>query len=307
MLGFSATRGVVVMMFASLLQGSHGLWANLIQDEFGAFYQGWSRSVIILLVLVPLMLALRSYRAIGPGDRKWYAIIVLFMLFTQAPIFYAYTTIGIAPSAFLFFSSWIIATYCIGRLFFNEYFTTIKIAALVFAGTGLLLMFSFSVEELAPLGMAMAVLTGLASASQVAFSKKINPEHSALQITSIMWGGVLLTHLPFAILAGETIVVPALSIGWMYQIGYAFSIMLSFWLMVVGFRYLQPGVGGLLGLFIVVFATMFGIVVLGEHLSISLALGGLSIIIAGLLPFFITEERKVAFESYLGDAFRGRV
>jgi drug/metabolite transporter (DMT)-like permease len=41
------TYGITLILIASLLFGSYGVWAKLIGGDMGAFFQGWSRGLVI--------------------------------------------------------------------------------------------------------------------------------------------------------------------------------------------------------------------------------------------------------------------
>lgn len=280
----ASSRGLVLITTSALLQGSHGLWAKLIGLEFGAFYQGWTRSVIVLLLLIPVYLLTRAYSKIEAEDRKWYALFIFFMILSQAPLFYAYNTIGLATATLLFFSARLITHYIIGHFWLEERVTLLKVTSLIIALSGLAIIFLFSFEALAPFGMAMAILTGVVVAGEVSFTKKVTHKHSALQVTTAMWLGIFVTHLPFALLFGETITIPSLDIVWMYHTLYAVSIMIAFGLVVAGFKYVPASIGGLLGLLVIVFSSVFGVVLLQETLTTNILFGGTLIIVAAVLP-----------------------
>ena len=282
MFGEVATKGALFMLVSALLQGSHGLWANLIGLQFGVFYQGWTRSVIVLAILVPLVFLTRSLARVHGNDYKWYALFIGFMILSQAPIFYAYNTIGISSTALLFMSAWLATNYLLGLFVLGEELTITKLISFVLAISGLLIVFSLSLSSI--FGMAMAIMAGVVSAAEVAFTKKVTHRYSTLQVTTAMWLGIFLTHLPFALLAGEPIVPPSLSIEWLYHVGYACSIMLAFWLAIKSFKHIDASIGGLVCLMMVVFAAIFGAFVLQEPITLAVVVGGSLITLASVLP-----------------------
>lgn len=61
----------------------------------------------------------------------------------------------------------------------------------------------------------------------------------------------------------------------------------AFWLVIVGFRYVDASVGSLIGLMEVVFAVIFGAVIFHEVLNTSIYIGGILILVAAMLPDLI--------------------
>ncbi|MEK7133637.1 MAG: MBL fold metallo-hydrolase, partial [Patescibacteria group bacterium] len=45
-----ATKDLAALMF-----GSYGVWSRLLGSSFGTFYQGWTRGLIIALILFPIL------------------------------------------------------------------------------------------------------------------------------------------------------------------------------------------------------------------------------------------------------------
>ncbi|USN55978.1 MAG: hypothetical protein H6765_05485 [Candidatus Peribacteria bacterium] len=100
------------------------------------------------------------------------------------------------------------------------------------AGAGVTFVFSFSLETFTLLAALMAVVNGVASGGEVAFSKKLTGKYSALYLC--WWSRliIVLTNLPLSILLGEPQYIPTRDIVRAYQLGYAVSSMLAFWLVI---------------------------------------------------------------------------
>ncbi|HLD04042.1 MAG TPA: hypothetical protein VJC17_04685 [Candidatus Dojkabacteria bacterium] len=56
------TKGSILVAFSAIFFGSYGLWAKLIGPDVGNFFQVYTRSLIILLLLVPIILVTKGYK-----------------------------------------------------------------------------------------------------------------------------------------------------------------------------------------------------------------------------------------------------
>ena len=264
--------------------GSYGLWSRLIGDSFGVFYQGWSRALIITIVLLPILLWNKQIVAINRKDYGWLALFLLFTSLTQAPIFYAFNHMDIGSATLLFFVSMLLTMYVVGILFLGEKITKIKLMSFVLAGLGMYLVFSFSLVIFSLLAAFLAVVNGIASGGEVSFSKKLSGNYSPLYITWMSWAIIIITNAPISILLGEVQHLPSFEIVWIYQIGYTIASIFGFWLIIKGLKYTEAGVGGLIGLMEIIFSILFGIIIFNETLTSKIIVGGLLIITAVALP-----------------------
>ena len=123
--------------------GSYGVWSRFIGAKFGLFFQGWVRSGLVLLVLIPIALFTKSLRPINKKDAKWLLVPIIFGIFTQAPIYYAFNNMDIGTATLIFYASFLVATYLIGSIFIKEKMTRVKIISLFLGFLGLL--FSFGI------------------------------------------------------------------------------------------------------------------------------------------------------------------
>lgn len=278
------TYGILLILLASLLFGSYGVWAKLIGGDMGVFFQGWSRGLIIALALFPILYFKKLIVPIQKADWKWLIIFLGFTSLTQAPLFYAFTHMDIGSATLLFFVSMLLTMYTVGFLFLGEKMSKVKIASFVLACVGMYFIFSFSLVAFALLAAFMAVLNGIASGGEISFSKKISGSYSTLYITWLSWIIIMITNAPVSILLGETQLLPSFDLVWLWQLGYTAASMLAFWLIIEGLKHVEAGVGGLLGLLEIIFSVVFGIILFNESLTTSVVLGALLILVAASLP-----------------------
>lgn len=273
-----------MILISAILFGSYGIWAKMLGTDFGVYYQGWTRSALVLLVLVPIMFITKSYKPIQKKDWKWIAISVLFGVFTQAPLYYAFNNASIGTVTLIFYAMFVITSYVVGRLFLREKITKVKIVAILLAVAGLFLTFGLSLASFSLGALLLAALNGIASGGEVSTTKKSTDHYSSLMISNAIWVGIFVTHLPMSLITHEKQWLPAFSMQWLAMLGYAAAGLVAFWLVVEGYKFVDAGIGSLIGLLEVVFGVLFGILFFHEHLSVTVITGALLIITAGLLP-----------------------
>lgn len=277
-------KGVLLILISALMFGSYGVWSRLIGDDFGNFYQGWTRALIIVLVLLPLLLRRKEIVPVIKKDWGWLAVFLIFTSLTQAPIFYAFNNMDIGTATLLFFTTMLLTMYAVGFLFLGEKATKVKVVSFVLACLGLYLVFSFSLTTFALFAASMAVLNGIASGGEVSFSKKLTGNYSPLYVVWLSWVIIAITNMPISILLSEVQHLPSFDVVWLYQIGYTIASIFGFWFIIAGLKYVEASIGGLIGLLEIVFSIAFGILIFQEGLTTKTLIGGLIIIIAAGLP-----------------------
>ncbi len=292
------TYGVVLILLSSLLFGSYGVWTKLIGDDMGIFFQGWSRGLIIVLVFFPLLYLKKLIVPIRKEDWLWLTIFLVFTSLTQAPLFYAFIHMDIGSATLLFSVSMLLTMYLVGFFFLNENMSLVKIASFLTACAGMYMIFSFSLLTFTILAALMAILNGVASGGEISFSKKLS-SYSTLYITWLSWIAITLTNAPISLLLGETQMFPSFDLVWIWQLGYTAASMLAFWLIIEGLKYVEAGVGGLLGLLEIVFSVIFGIVLFNEEITANVFIGAVLILTAAALPHIqdIYSRRKFLVNS----------
>lgn len=278
------TYGATLILLASLFFGSYGVWAKLIGDDMGVFFQGWSRGLIIAVALLPILYAKGLIVPLKKADWGWLGVFLTFTAFTQAPLFYAFTHMDIGSATLLFFVSMLLTMYLVGFIFLDEKMTKVKIVSFLLACGGMYLIFSFSLVAFTLLAALMALLNGFASGGEISFSKKISGSYSTLYITWLSWIIICITNAPVSMLLGEVQLLPSFDLVWLWQLGYTVASMLAFWLIIEGLKYVEAGVGGLLGLLEIVFSVLFGLWLFNEVLTVQIIAGACLILVAAALP-----------------------
>lgn len=278
------TLGYFMILGSALCFGSYGVWSRLLGHDFAIFFQGWVRSALILIVLLPLMLLRKDNEPITGNSSKWFWVTMAFTVFTQVPLYFAFNHLALGTATLIFYAMFLITSYIVGWLFLGEHISHIKILSMVIALVGLFLTFGLSLATFSVAALLLALLNGIASGGEVATSKKSTQYYSSLQISTYSWLFILLTHLPISLALGENQLVPAFNMSWLAMVGYAATGLIGFWLVIEGFKYIDASIGGLIGLLEIIFSIIFGIVLFKDQLTASIVVGGVLIIFAAMLP-----------------------
>jgi drug/metabolite transporter (DMT)-like permease len=261
-------------------------------SSFQPFYQAWIRSILVMLLMLPFMVAKRCFRRIDREDWRPIGVYLLFCVFTQAPLYYAFNHAPIGTVQLIFYSLFIITAYIVGRVYLGERITRAKLLAMTLAFAGIGIIFGVTALTFAPLGLGLAALNGVASGGEISSSKMISEKYSPALLVFLGWACTLVTHLPVSIALGETRQLPHLSTPWLWLVAYAAVNTLAFWLSIVGFQSVDASTGSLFGLMEAVFSLMFGAIIFHQGVSWSVAAGGLLIIVAALWPDVFSQERR---------------
>ena len=277
-------KGYLMVLASALCFGSYGVWSRFLGSDFGIFFQGWVRSIIILAILLPIALFGKHLKAVKKPDQKWFATTMIFTVFTQVPLYYAFNHLPLGTATLIFYGLFLISSYMIGWIFLAEKMTVVKIISLATALVGLCITFSLSLAVFSIGAMLLAALNGIASGGEVATSKKSSDRYSSLQITAYSWILILITHLPLSLMMHERQLMPALSWQWLAMLGYAISGLAGFWLVIEGFKFIDASIGGLIGLLEIIFSVLFGVFIFKDQLTTPIVLGGLIILASAILP-----------------------
>lgn len=277
-------KGASFISLSAFFYASYGIWSKLMAGIFGEFNQAWTRALIILAVLIPFGIVNKQYKKIEKEDWVWFVIIGLAGGLNQAPYFFGFHYLDIGTATLIFYTTLTVGAYLIGKLFFNEKITPIKYLSLILAIAGMGTLYSLSLSSAQILPALSTAAAGLMGASVVVLSKKVSNKYSEVQILTSFFIVMLAANFILSAVFKENIPDLTLSSAWLAQLAYCASMVLANAAVVIGFKYLEPSIGGLIGLLEIIFAVLFGIVFFGEVLQLPSLLGGLLIITSAVLP-----------------------
>jgi len=252
--------------------------------SFAPFYQAWVRSIIIMLIMLPFMIKSKSFRKIDRQDWPQVGIFIAFCVCTQVPLYYAFNHASIGSVQLIFYSTFIVTAYLVGKFYLGEMITKVKLIAMVLALVGLAVVFGDAILVFAPLGLALAAFNGVASGGETASTKKVSQKYSPALLVFYGWIFTLLTHLPISLLIGENQVVPQFNQAWMWLLVYSVVNAAAFWLSVTGYKHVDASIASLIGLAEVIFAIVFGAIIFHQQITWGVYVGAAIILFAAMLP-----------------------
>jgi drug/metabolite transporter (DMT)-like permease len=279
--------GYGIILLSTGLFGSYGVWAKLMGPTFSPFYQTWVRSLLIIAIMLPFMIAGKSFRKIDRRDWLQVGVYIIFCVCTQVPLYYAYNHAPLGMVNLIFYSMFVIAAYAVGRFYLGETISKVKVVSMLLAFLGLVIIFGVSVLSFAPLGLLLAAFNGVASGGEVSSSKKVSERYQPALLAFWGWVFTFLLHLPLSLLIGEKQVIPSFDHAWLWLIVYSAVNAAAFWLVLIGYRRVDATIGSLIGLMEVVFAVLFGAIIFNQALTLGVYVGGLMVLVAAMLPDLI--------------------
>jgi drug/metabolite transporter (DMT)-like permease len=280
--------GYTLILLSAIGFASFGVFAVLVGDTYEVFTQAWTRALIVSVVLLIVGLITKQLKPFKRKDLKWVAIFTAFSLFTVAPIYYSFLNMDIGTATILFYAAYMVMSYAVGRIFFKERITIIKIAAIILAIIGMTLIFGVELAGVSAFAMVLALLNGVASGGEVSFTKKVSMTYSPLQLTLVSWIAICVSHFIIAVILGENLFPEQTLKSSLGIVLYALAAMTAFWLVVAGYKRVEASIGGLIGTLEVPFAVLLGLIFFAQRPSALTAFGGALIFIAAALPDGLT-------------------
>lgn len=279
-----APIGASLIVLSSVFYATYGVWTVLIGNFFGSFTASALRCLLVLGGLFVIAIARRELQKVNwHRDRKWLIAMVVSSIFVSAPLYYAVLNAGIGISLAIAYIGIVIGMFIFGWLFERERFTKEKLVATALGVLGIILVFSPSIKLGGWLALIGALVAGLATAANMATTKKV--PYNGSQSAILVWGSGVIANVPIVFLLGE----PLPSIGWHAQWAYlllfAAASLVASWTFIKGLKLVEAGAAGILGLLEVVFGVLFGAIFFHERPSLVVLIGIASIVTAAAIPY----------------------
>jgi drug/metabolite transporter (DMT)-like permease len=277
-------QGQIYVLISAILYGGFGVWAVLLGPDFANFFQGYVRSGIVLIFLIPATLFYKEWKKIEKKDYKIFSFVCVSALFFQVPMYMAYQNLGVGLATLIISATTLITQYVLGKFLLSENINYIKVFSLLLSCFGLILIYFYQINLKSLFPILMATVAGLGIGTQISFTKLIPKKYPILQISTIMWVTGFLLNLCFSFLLQERQMAPEFNIHWVAIFFFAISSLLANYFLVAGYKKVEASVGGLIGLTEIVFAILFGYFIFNEQITLSVFFGSLIIIFAAALP-----------------------
>lgn len=292
----SETKGSVLVLAAGILWGSMGLFVRPLSAMGLSSLQISSVRMIVAALLFNIVLIIKNpgaYR-IDIKDLGWFFAIGLGSVGVMTwSYFTSIQMSGMGVAAILLYTSpiWI----CLmARIFFKEKLTPVKLVALVLAFGGCCLVSGGGSVKLSPAGIILGLISGISYSLYSIFGAVILKKYEPMVVTTYAFTicavGVSLIAKPLLIpgiveASGQAsrflLLAPAM--------GFV-TAFLTFLLYTLGLKYLDVSRAGILATVEPLVATLLGIIVYKESLSILSGLGIAAIFAANILLNIKTSE-----------------
>lgn len=276
--------GSMLILVSTFFYGTYGIWARLMTGHFGEFSQAWVRGLALFIFVVLANLKFKFFKPIRKADIKWFLVIALCGGLNQAPYFFGFEHLSIGTATLLFYAALVVGGYLLGKIFFNEKMTPVKIISLIVALLGIYVIYGFTLTSQQIVPATFTILAGLMGSATVVLPKKLTDNYNELQIMAGYFSFQVLINLPLALLLHDAVPALTLTVPWLAQFGYATAMLCANAAVIAGFSKLEPSVGSLLGLAEILFGILFGVMFFAETLGPSVIVGGVLIIISAALP-----------------------
>lgn len=290
-----APLGTGLIILSSFFYASYGIWTTLIGDFMGGYTASALRSLLVLLILVPIALLVRHFQPLRLRKNWKYLVgLLLSALFIWGPLYYAILHAGVGLALTVNYAAIVIGMLFFGWLMAREKMTRLKLISALLGITGLALVYLPSgIAGVGLLALGAATLSGLAGAANAVIAKKIS--YNATQTTLFVWLTSVIANVLMAIVFAESIPTIELRIEYFYLLLFAIASVLASWLLIRGVKLIDAGIAGILGLLEIVFAILFGIIFFHEQPGVIALIGAGVIIVAAAVPYM--KRRRIASTS----------
>lgn len=277
------------ILFSALCFGSYGIWSKFMAGSMNDFFQGWTRSLMILAILAIPAIKTRAITPFSRREMPW----VLAYSFPGALViplfFYGFTALPIGIATLSFYASLTITGYILGATVFAERMTQRKIAALGLGMIGLVLVDGarYAISPVSLLPLFACCIAGICGGVEVVLTKKLSGAHSPIQLTMVLYAMALLQCVIFELIVYKgTFHITTNPVAWMGNIAHAVASAAAFLLVVSGYKRTSAAVGSIIGLMEIPFGILFGLILFHEPITWSIAIGMICIALASVLPVF---------------------
>lgn len=254
-------------------------------DFFGGYTASALRSVLVLVLLLPIALYRRQLRGVHWRlNWRYFAGMVIASAFVWGPLYFAILEAGVGISLAITYAGIVAGMFLFGRLFAGEQLTRDKWISIVLGLIGLWLVFSPTIAAgFGWLALVAALVSGLGSAANSVIAKKM--PLNATAATVLLWLASVVANIPMAFLVHESTPAAGLHIEWLYLVIFAAASIIASWSFIRGLKIIEAGAAGIIGLMEIVFGVLFGMLFFGERPGFEVLAGVMVIIISAAIPY----------------------
>lgn len=279
-LGFSA------LALSALSFGSFGIWIRIMSQELNVFQQIVLRNSVAALIALAIVIILKKYRLDFRHLPK-IKLLLYSLAFPLSVIFYSLAVLNtkISVATFLTYVGSLVSTCVLSVICFKEKLSTLKIISIFLVITGLICFaYPLSINTLT-LGLFAGLISGTLDGITNAFRKDLTGKiDKALLIFFPAVMGIVISFIALVFTQSMSFPNPLSPATLVAGLIVGSLIIIGNYLMLIGFQNFELGPGVIVLTLDIVFATLFGFILLGETLILKEIIGGLLIITAIILP-----------------------
>jgi drug/metabolite transporter (DMT)-like permease len=281
----AAPLGASLVVVSSLVYASYGVWIKLLGNFLGDFTQGVVRSVLVILLLLPMAIWGKQLSRMHWRRDFWHLVgLLIAAFFISAPLFYAVKIIGVGLGIGVSYAGLVLGAFLFGWLIDHEQYTKDKLISTMLGLIGLWLIFTPSSKTFGLLALLAALVSGLASGLIMVVNKVI--KYNATQTTLLVWSATAIINFPMIFLAKESFPKVQNDVHWLYLILFAIASLIASSLFIRGLKLIEAGAAGILGLLEIVFGVFLGIIFFNERLSWIVSAGLMCVLASAAIPYF---------------------
>jgi len=277
-------EGFSALLLTGLLYGLFGIFVRLLSTQLLSYQQIFLRNVSGLVVALIVVFIIKASWSLSK-KQKW----SLFFFAFPYPLTIVFLTLSylkteIAITTFALYIGSLVATLLIGKIFFKEQVTKIKLLSLLLVLIGLTFFnLPFSSKSI-NVGLIFGLVAGVFSATNSSMRKLLGGQIDRFILIVVqMIGGIIITGL--LVLFFHQTHFPILSpLNSFIVFIFGLVVVLIAYLTLIGFQNFDLNLGTVVLSSEVFFAPLFAAIIFKEYLTAFELLGGIFIILAIILP-----------------------
>lgn len=272
-----------MLLTAGLAYAFYGVFSRYMGNDFGPFFQAWSRGILIVIILTIFGIYVGAFKKIDKKDYKWFLLTALGASLAISPFYIATVNLPIGTALFLFYAFYTIFSFLIGKFSFNEKLTVNKLTSLILSLIGLFLLLQANIQIYKLFYILAAGISGSIFSLFTVLSKKISQKYSGIQISWFSFLILIVINFALSVLFNDKTNYMLFSTSWLANYGYAVAQVTAALLVIKGFKYIEAQKGSIILLSEVLFAVLLGFIFFKEIPNILSLLGGFIILCAMIL------------------------
>lgn len=280
------SRGFFLIVVSAFFYGTYGVWSRIMGSSFGEFSQAWTRGLFLLLFVLLVNFIFKIFKPIQKQDIPWLVAIGLAGGINQAPYYFGFQHLTIGTATLLFYAALVVGGYTLGRVFFNEKMSLVKIISLILSIFGTTYIYRLQLNQNQVLPATLTIIAGFLGSATVILPRKLIGNYPEFQIMVSYFSAQIIFNGILSLLTYDSPPPLFHTSAWLGQLGYALAMVLANWAAIEGYRHFEASLGSLIGLTEIIFGVVLGIALFHEPISSSTITGSIIIIFAAALPHF---------------------